>query len=121
VSALYGTLSGDGRAQDRTRCAHREISASARSYDGSVTVTLLKADKDAPPVAIIMVGEGSRVGGREVWRGPLASLMLQGLLKTQEEDMEPPLCARAMGCLCAAHAKGRASNGPCDAREDVTP
>lgn len=35
------------------------------------------------PEVVIEVGEGSRVGGREVWRGSLASLMLQGLLKPQ--------------------------------------
>lgn len=35
--------------------------------------------------------------------------------------MELPPCARAMGCLCAAHAKGRPASGECDAREDVQP
>lgn len=32
-----------------------------------------------------------------------------------------PLCAQAMGCLCAAHAKGRKASGPCDANEQVIP
>jgi hypothetical protein len=36
-------------------------------------------------------------------------------------DDTPPPCAQAMGCLCAAHAKGRASEGPCDANEGCDP
>lgn len=28
-----------------------------------------------------------------------------------------PACAIAMGCLCAAHARGAATDAPCDARE----
>lgn len=37
------------------------------------------------------------------------------------EDDTVPLCALAMKCLCAAHAKGRDAAGPCDANEDVEP
>jgi hypothetical protein len=37
------------------------------------------------------------------------------------EDDTPPPCAQAMGCLCAAHAKGRASEGPCDTNEGCDP
>ena len=29
-------------------------------------------------------------------------------------------CARAMGCLCAAHARGAAADVPCDATEERT-
>lgn len=38
-----------------------------------------------------------------------------------ERQVELPQCALAMGCLCAAHAKGRRASGACDAREDVQP
>jgi predicted Zn-ribbon and HTH transcriptional regulator len=38
-----------------------------------------------------------------------------------DEDAEDPPCAVSTGCICAAHAKGRAVEGPCDAREDVEP
>ena len=34
-------------------------------------------------------------------------------------DEPIPLCASAMGCLCAAHAMGRAASGECDASEDA--
>lgn len=82
MSALYGTVKGSARTAANRR-GHREITAAVRSWAGSVTVTMTKAGKDAPPEVTIEVGEGSRVGGREVWRGSLASLMLQGLLKAQ--------------------------------------
>jgi hypothetical protein len=39
----------------------------------------------------------------------------------EDEDDTPPPCAQAMGCLCAAHAKGRASEGPCDTDESCDP
>lgn len=82
MSALYGTVIGAARTNANRR-GHRVITAAVRSWDGSVTVIMLKGGKDDPPTVVIRVGEGSRVGGREVWRGSLASLMLQGLLKAQ--------------------------------------
>lgn len=41
--------------------------------------------------------------------------------RRRERAAAVPLCARVMGCLCAAHAKGRHASGLCDAREDVQP
>jgi hypothetical protein len=33
-------------------------------------------------------------------------------------EREPlPLCAQAMGCLCAGHARGNKASEPCDTRE----
>lgn len=35
------------------------------------------------------------------------------------DDAEPlPLCAQAMGCLCACHAAGMDASEPCDTSED---
>lgn len=134
MSNLYGTLGGDGRAQQRTRCARHETFAAAQSWHGSVTVTLYHDGVDA----CIQVRDGSGVGGRELWSGPLADLLRSGahfVLVVGERAPEPepedeapsldpdnlPPCAQAMGCLCAAHAKGRKPEGPCDADVDVDP
>lgn len=85
MSALYGTVIGR-RGPGASRLADRELTVAARSWEGSVTIRMSKANKDAAPIVIIEVGEGSRIGGREVWRGPLASLMLQGLLAPQADE-----------------------------------
>lgn len=34
-----------------------------------------------------------------------------------EESAAIPLCALAMGCLCAGHARGNPASDPCDTRE----
>jgi hypothetical protein len=38
-----------------------------------------------------------------------------------DPDACVPPCAIAMRCLCAAHARGRAADQPCDANEDAAP
>ena len=65
MSALYGTLNGDGRAAPKTRCAHRIVSASAQSHEGSVTVTIQR-DTNGSTFASIEVRSDSGVGGRTV-------------------------------------------------------
>ena len=37
----------------------------------------------------------------------------------QSTDMSLPLCAQAMGCYCAGHARGNAASEPCDTREET--
>lgn len=88
MSALYGTVIGQARTAANRR-GSREITAAVRSWDGSVTVTMRKPTKDSPPEVTIEISEGSKVGGRAVWRGPLASLMLQGLLKGEPVKVGP--------------------------------
>jgi hypothetical protein len=46
---------------------------------------------------------------------------VEAMLEDEDEDDTPPPCAQAMNCLCAAHAKGRASEGPCDTNEGCDP
>src|SRR5687767_5141895 len=107
MSALYGTVIGQARTAANRR-GSREVTVAARSWDGSVTVTMRKATKDSPPEVSIEVSEGSKVGGREVWRGPLASLMLQGLL-----NAPPP--AHAVSVLTGYVAKcGKPGCTACD-------
>lgn len=74
MSKLYGSLDGDGRAQARTRCAHRETSAAARSWDGSVTVSLRICD-DGCTMAEIEVAGGSQHGGRVIYSAPIQKLL----------------------------------------------
>lgn len=42
---------------------------------------------------------------------------LNDALDAAERELIPPPCAVAMGCLCAAHARGAGSGTPCDTRE----
>lgn len=74
MSRLYGTLSGDGRAAARTRCANRDTSASAQSWEGSVTVSI-HVDSNGTHIAAIQAANGSATGGRMLWRGPLSLLV----------------------------------------------
>lgn len=74
MSALYDSLSGDGRARQQTRCAHRETSAAARSWEGSITVSIHR-ESDGHLQAEIAVADGSQHGGRALWSGPLADII----------------------------------------------
>lgn len=44
MSKLYSTLSGDGRANSQTRCAHKRVKATAQSWQGSISVELWVTD-----------------------------------------------------------------------------
>jgi hypothetical protein len=105
LSALYGCVSGDGRAQDKTRCAHRETVASAQSYSGSITVTLTKDGKDAAPEATIQVADGSDMGGRTLWSGPLADLLNATRLVAE------PKPEAAAHCVCSDLSTAPAAAG----------
>lgn len=84
MSALYGSLSGDGRAAMRTRCAHRETTAAARSWEGSIVVSLARRE-DGTIEAEIAVADGSSHGpGHALWSGPLAELMRARVLVDPE-------------------------------------
>lgn len=74
MSKLYGTLAGDGRAANRTRCANRETSASAQSWEGSITAGI-RITSDGEHQAILRVADGSQHGGRILWEGKLAELV----------------------------------------------
>lgn len=83
------------------------LTVTAQSWQGSVTVELHAGDVD---MVTVRVCEGSGEGGRAVFFGSLKEL-----LALPNQSPHPPQCVQAMGCLCAAHAKGRAAEGPCDA------
>lgn len=92
MSALYGTLSGDGRAGTRTRCASRETTAAARSWEGSVTVSIERCS-NGDHIATLLAADGSAVGGRQLWRGPL-SLLIAAKRLDIFGDMREPAVAR---------------------------
>jgi hypothetical protein len=67
MSKYYGTLESDkGRT---TRAGHKYIDASARTYDGSVTVTI----RDG--IVTLQVSDGSAVGGNVIYSGKLSDLL----------------------------------------------
>lgn len=82
MSALYGTLQGDGRAAPKTRCAHRTVSASAQSHHGSVTVRIERGMNETLS-AFIEVRDDSGTGGRTVLSIPLAALIRCKRLEVQ--------------------------------------
>lgn len=43
MSKLYGTLSGDGRAQEKTRRANTYVRATAQSWEGSVAAYIQRS------------------------------------------------------------------------------
>lgn len=73
MSHFYGTLQGSRGAA--TRCGTRRsgISASAQSYNGSITVEL--DDVDGETFVTIGVREGSGVGGRMIFRSKMRELL----------------------------------------------
>jgi hypothetical protein len=66
---------------------------------------------------VIEIDENARVSD-----GADGGAYVQAWVWVSDEDagLIPP-CADMMGCLCAAHAKGRASEGPCDTNEGCDP
>lgn len=75
MSNLYTTCGGDGRAQERTRCAHHYAWASVQSWEGSVTVEFEQpAGKDGEIYVFIYVADGSGTLGRCIFDCTLKEL-----------------------------------------------
>lgn len=73
MSAFYGTVRGAARTEANRR-GHREITVAARSWVGSVVVTLDGSATD--PVVTLQVAEGSTAnGGRTVYCAAMSELM----------------------------------------------
>ncbi len=73
MSHFYGTLKGDRGAVTRRGTKASGISASAQSWDGSVTVDFSQYNETT--LVTIRVGEKSEPGGRILWRGLLSALL----------------------------------------------
>ena len=67
MSKYYGTLESDKGST--TRAGHKYIEASARTYDGSVTVTICDG------MVTFRVSEGSECGGNVIYTGKLSDLL----------------------------------------------
>lgn len=82
-SKYYGTLVSD--KGESTRAGHRFISASAQSWDGSVTVTV------ADGIMSVQVREGSGTGGHIIFEAPLSHV-----LTSMQLDPQWSLCSGVM-------------------------
>lgn len=69
MAEYYGTIQGSRGVANRCGTRTSGITASARSWHGSITVEL-HADG-----ATIRVADGSHVGGRTLWSGLLSELL----------------------------------------------
>lgn len=83
MSKLYATISGDGRAKPKTRCANSIVEAAAQSWHGSITASI-DTDFDGNYYATIQASRNSCLGGRIIWRGPLSQLIGAKSLKVED-------------------------------------
>lgn len=78
MAHFYGQVKGNGRT-NATRSGTRAsgLSASAQSYNGSVTISIMDNPKDdSDPIFDIEVSDGSRMGGRSVFSGTRGELVM---------------------------------------------
>ena len=82
MSRLYATISGDGWAAARTRCANRETTATVQSLDGSIAVSLLVTATGVIRAQIhVELGRSIGTPQRCVFDGTLAELAAAGGLE----------------------------------------
>jgi len=74
MSTLYSTIVADN-GKTSTRRGFKTISASAQSYEGSLTVRI-DVGADGSHFATIQRYNGSGVGGTTLWSGLLAELLV---------------------------------------------
>lgn len=67
MSKFYGTVRGERSAATRT--GHRSISASAQSWDGSITTELTYESNDKLMVRVLAEKACSTTGGQTVFYG----------------------------------------------------
>ena len=72
MAEFYGNLIGNRGEATRCGTARSGIRASARSWHGSVTVSLDEGGDGRPPILTVCTSEGSRVGGRVLFVGSIA-------------------------------------------------
>lgn len=91
MSALYGNLIPDDRT-GATRTAHREITAVARSWSGSVSVTIFRGDDDSDgPIVEIHAGPGSTASpARLIFRAPLSTVVHESGTLAYHATWTPP-------------------------------
>lgn len=83
MSRFYGNIWGNRGEATRMGSTDSGFSASCRSWRGSVTVCMWahdegkrgRADYHECDMVSIQVADGSRTGGRTVWRGTVADLV----------------------------------------------
>lgn len=73
MAHFYGNLKGSRGMATRCGTASSGLTVSARSWGGSVTVTL--EERDGRTFAHLFTRDGSGTGGRLVYSGPLAQLV----------------------------------------------
>lgn len=80
MAHFYGNLKGSRGEATRCGTASSGIKVSARSWDGSVTLEMKKRE-DGKPGIIIRVSDGSAVGGRILFIGPVSELLASAELR----------------------------------------
>lgn len=91
MSRLYATITTDARRTQPTARGHRQVTAAAQSWDGSIAVTLIQTDDATGPEVQISIGTGSTDRpGCLLWSGPLAALLAPGaaLQLRRAEDVD---------------------------------
>ena len=75
MAHFYGNLKGS--RGEATRCGTRQsgIMVSARNWNGSVSVEMGEGETHDDPQVIIRAGDGSTIGGRALYCGPLSGLL----------------------------------------------
>lgn len=102
MAQFRGTIHGQRGEASRLGSKSSGLSVTANGWDTGVRVELSHVGT-WDHVTVWRTG-GSN-GGRDV------------LLAEWDDETTKPLCAQAMGCLCAGHARGLAAGEPCDTTE----